>query len=266
MTSLPFTQVDAFADAPFTGNPAAVMPLDAWLDDATLQAIAAENNLSETAFTLATPDDPEADHALRWFTPTVEVKLCGHATLASGHVVLTALAPERETVSFSTRKAGILHVSRAADGYALSLPAYPPVSGAFDDAVALLGAVPEEVASHAGGYHVFRYADAETVRGLAPDFRGLARLGDLQFICTAPGDESDVMSRVFVPGAGVDEDSVTGSAHAALTPFWCDRLGREQFSAVQGSHRTGRLSCRREGDRAVLIGQCVTVVEGRFRF
>ena len=265
MPNVPYFHVDAFADRAFGGNQAAVMLLDSWPDDAVLQAIGAENNFAETAFLVPDASDA-ADYELTWFTPTSTVDLCGHATLASGHVVLTALAPERETVSFSTRKAGILHVSRAADGYALSLPAYPPVSGAFDDAVALLGAVPEEVASHAGGYHVFRYADAGTVRGLMPDFRGLARLGDLQFICTAPGDESDVMSRVFVPGAGVDEDSVTGSAHAALTPFWCDRLGREQFSAVQGSHRTGRLSCRREGDRAVLIGQCVTVVEGRFRF
>ncbi|HEX7741221.1 MAG TPA: PhzF family phenazine biosynthesis isomerase, partial [Sphingobium sp.] len=148
MIRLPFTQVDAFADAPFTGNPAAVMPLDSWLDDATLQSIAAENNLSETAFTVPTPDDPDADYALRWFTPTVEVKLCGHATLASGHVLMGG----RTTVRFRTVHAGILAVSREGDGYALSLPAWSMEPRPLPDLAAGPGASPLESHWRDGGY------------------------------------------------------------------------------------------------------------------
>ncbi len=265
MPTVPYYHVDAFADRAFAGNQAAVMLLDAWPDDAVLQDIGAENNFAETAFLV--PDATgAADYELTWFTPTSTVDLCGHATLASGHVVLSAVHPDSDTVRFRTRKAGVLQVSRESGGYALSLPAYPPQPASFDEAVRLLGAAPEEIASHAGGYHIFRYGHADAVRALSPDMRALAKLGDLQFICTAPGKDTDVMSRVFVPGAGVDEDSVTGSAHAVLTPFWCDRLGQERFTAVQGQARTGRLTCRREGDRAVLIGQCHMVVEGRFTF
>ncbi len=270
MPTVPYYHVDAFADRPFTGNQAAVMLLESWPDDAVLQAIGGENSFAETAF-LVRDASGEADYELTWFTPTTTVDLCGHATLASGHIVLSALEPNKASVRFRTRKAGMLEVSRDGTGYALSLPAYPPTPGAFDEAVALLGAAPEEIASHAGGYHVFRYASADAVLALDPDFRGLARLGDLQFICTAPGPETpeintDVLSRVFVPGAGVDEDSVTGSAHAVLTPYWCERLGRERFTAFQASQRGGLLHCRRAGDRAILGGDCVTVVEGRFSF
>ncbi len=265
MPTVPYYHVDAFADRPFAGNQAAVMLLDSWPDDAVLQAIGAENMFAETAFLV--PDaSGTADYELTWFTPTSTVDLCGHATLASGHVVLSTLKADSDSVQFRTRKAGALEVSRDGDGYALSLPAYPPTPAAFDEAVTLLGAQPEEVASHVGGYHIFRYASAETVLALDPDFRGLARLGDLQFICTAPGTETDVLSRVFVPGAGVDEDPVTGSAHAVLTPYWCDRLGREQFTAYQASDRGGLLRCRRAGDRAILGGDCLTVVEGTFSF
>lgn len=270
MPTVPYYHVDAFADRPFTGNQAAVMLLESWPDDAVLQAIGNENNFAETAF-LVRDASGEADYELTWFTPTTTVDMCGHATLASGHIVLTALAPNRDLVRFNTRKAGVLEVSRDGADYALSVPAYPPAPGAFDEAVSLLGAVPEEVASHKGGYHVFRYADADQVLALDPDMRGLARLGDLQFICTAPGSDTpdsdhDVLSRVFVPGAGVDEDSVTGSAHAALTPYWCDRLGRDRFTAFQASARGGLLSCRLDGERAILGGGCVTVVEGTFSF
>ena len=259
MPSIAFTQVDAFADAPFTGNPAAVMPLDAWLEDATLQAIAGENNLSETAFTVPTPEDPEADYALRWFTPTVEVKLCGHATLASGHVLM-----EGDAIRFRTRHAGVLTVSRQDDGYALSLPAWTMEDRPLPDLAAGLGGAPVASFWREGGYSLFLFPDEAAVRALTPDFAALKRQGDTMLIATAPGTDSDIVSRVFVPGGGVDEDPVTGSAHCLLTPFWAERLGRRAFSAFQASARGGRLGCLLEGDRAVLTGQCRTVIEGRF--
>lgn len=259
MTSLPFTQVDAFTDAPFTGNPAAVMPLEAWLEDAVLQAIAAENNLSETAFTVATPDDPQADYELRWFTPTVEVELCGHATLASGHVLM-----QGGSVRFRTRRAGILTVSRQADGYTLSLPAWEMNQRDLPDLVAALGGSPVETLWRDGGYSLFRFDDARQVTALTPDFAALRKLGDTMLIATAPGTDTDIVSRVFVPGGGVDEDPVTGSAHCLLTPYWAARLGKDRISAYQASARGGRLGCALEGDRVVLTGGCRTVIEGRF--
>ncbi|WP_242125784.1 PhzF family phenazine biosynthesis protein [Sphingobium sp. Sx8-8] len=260
MTSLPFTQVDAFADAPFTGNPAAVMPLGQWLDDATLQRIAAENNLSETAFTVPTPDDPEADYALRWFTPAVEVKLCGHATLASGHVLIGG----NIAVRFRTRDAGVLTVSRDRDGYTLSLPAWSMEPRPLPDLAAGLGGHPVESHWRDGGYSLFLFPDAAAVRALKPDFAALKALGDIMLIATAPGDDSDIVSRVFVPGAGIDEDPVTGSAHCLLTPFWAPRLGRTKFSAWQASARGGRLGCRLSEGRVMLTGACRTVIEGSF--
>jgi predicted PhzF superfamily epimerase YddE/YHI9 len=260
MTTLPFTQVDAFADAPFTGNPAAVIPLGRWLDDATLQAIAEENNLSETAFTVPTPDDPDADYALRWFTPAVEVKLCGHATLASGHVLMGG----RIAIRFRTRHAGVLTVTRDRDGYALSLPAWDMAERPLPDLAAGLGGTPIESHWREGGYSLFLFPDAAAVRALRPDFAALKAFGDVMLIATAPGEDSDIVSRVFVPGGGVDEDPVTGSAHCLLTPFWAQRLGNTKLSAVQASQRGGRLGCRLEGDRVILTGACRTVIEGQF--
>ena len=263
MTNLPYFHVDAFADRPFTGNQAAVMPLDTWLEDDVLQAIGEENNFAETAFYLA-DNSGEADYELRWFTPTEEVALCGHATLASGHVILSQ-EPDRDQVTFRTRKAGILTVMRDRDGYALGLPAYPPAAAAIPAIVGLVGGSPAETMTYKGDYHVLRYARADEVLALKPDLKALAALGNAQFICTAPGKETDVLSRVFVPGGGVDEDSVTGSAHAVLTPYWTDQLGRNRFTAYQASQRGGLVNCRLDGDRAWLGGRCVTVVEGSFR-
>ncbi|APL96429.1 PhzF family phenazine biosynthesis protein [Sphingobium indicum] len=260
MTSLPIIQVDAFADAPFTGNPAAVMPLGQWLDDATLQAIAAENNLSETAFTVPTPDDPEADYALRWFTPAVEVKLCGHATLASGHVLMGG----RTAVRFRTRQAGILSVSRDRDGYALSLPAWPTGPRPLPELAEAMGGDILETQWREGGYAIFLYRDAAAIRALEPDFATLKKAGPILLIATAPGDDSDIVSRVFVPGAGIDEDPVTGSAHCLLTPYWAKRLDKAALTAFQASRRGGRLSCRLSGDRVILTGACRTVIEGNF--
>ncbi|MEZ5710413.1 MAG: PhzF family phenazine biosynthesis protein [Blastomonas sp.] len=261
--TLPYCHIDAFAERPFTGNQAAVMPLDAWLDDAVLQAIGEENNFAETAF-LVPDNSGEADYELRWFTPGLEIALCGHATLASGHYLFEQ-GFAGEAVRFRTRKAGILTVERDGDELALSLPAYPPEPAAMPDWAAALGGMPVEHHFHPGRYHVLLFDNAEAVLALRPDFKALSAIGDDQFICTAPGRDSDVLSRVFVPGAGVDEDSVTGSAHAVLTPFWAARLGRERFSAYQASKRGGHVTCTLNGDRAVLGGKCVTVVEGSFR-
>ncbi|GGE02955.1 putative isomerase [Tsuneonella deserti] len=258
---LPYWHVDAFAAQPFAGNQAAVMPLDAWLPDETLQAIGEENNFAETAFVV--PDETgEADWELRWFTPVTEIRLCGHATLASGHVLLTRDGGDRMT--FRTRNAGILEVRRSDAGYELALPAIPTTRGEFAEAVALLGTQPQEVWLSPDRYGIYLFANEDEVRALEPDLRGLGALGDHQYICTAPGRDFDVVSRVFVPGGGVDEDSVTGSAHAALTPFWASRFGRESFTAHQASRRGGDLACRLEGNRAWLGGPCATVVEGSF--
>jgi predicted PhzF superfamily epimerase YddE/YHI9 len=260
--AIPYWHVDAFAGRTFAGNQAAVMPLDAWLPDPVLQAIAAENMFAETAFVVRDATRA-ADWELRWFTPALEIRLCGHATLASGYVLLGRDGGER--VTFRTRQAGILEVRRMADGaLELALPAIATAPSEFPEAVALLGAEPREVWRSPDRYNVFLFDSEAQVRALAPDLRGLGRLGDDQFICTAPGAATDVVSRVFVPGAGVDEDSVTGSAHAVLTPFWAARLGRDRFTAHQASERGGDLTCRLEGDQAWLGGECVTVVEGTF--
>lgn len=262
MPKLPYYHVDAFAERPFTGNQAAVMPLESWPDDALLRAIGEENNFAETAFYVPDPSG-EADYELRWFTPTDEIRLCGHATLASGHVLLTE-NPDLERVRFRTRKAGLLEVWREDDRYAVALPAIVANPGSFPEAEAALGAKPRETHRHPDHYNLFLYETAEEVINLDPDIRALGALGDDSFTVTAPGTDTDIVSRVFVPGAGVDEDSVTGSAHSVLTPFWAKRLGRDSFTAYQASKRGGYLSCRLDGDRAVLTGHCVTVVEGSF--
>lgn len=260
---IPFSQVDAFSSEPFGGNPAAVMPLADWLDDAVLQRIAEENNLSETAF-IVPAGDTDAEFDLRWFTPTSEVALCGHATLASGHVVLssdTAL----DRVRFRTRQAGILEVARADTGYTMALPAWgasPHDLAPYVEALAL-GAV-DATLWHEKGYALIVVPDAATVRALTPDQRVLKAAGQAVVIVSAPGDDTDVVSRVFTPAYGIDEDPVTGSAHAVMVPYWAARLGRDRFTAFQASARGGRVGCRLDGDRVILSGSCVTVIEGSF--
>ena len=260
---LPILQIDAFADAPFTGNPAAVMPLDAWLDDATLQKIAEENNVSETAFYL--PDATgEADFELRWFTPTVEVVMCGHATLASGHAIL-GTEPGRDRVTFRTRKAGVLEVTRDGDGYALALPSWKPSPKPMPEIVAALGiGGVVETLWHEHRYGLVVVEDESIVRACQPDFRKLGSYGDILTIVSARGSETDIVSRAFAPGGGIDEDPVTGSAHAVAVPYWAEKLGRTEFTAYQASARGGRLGCRYEGERVVLSGRCRTVIEGSF--
>jgi PhzF family phenazine biosynthesis protein len=258
MTQLRLVQVDAFADRPFTGNPAAVMPLDQWLPDDILQAIALENNLSETAFTIPAKDG-EADYELRWFTPTTEVVLCGHATLASGHVLIG----DKDRLRFRTRRAGLLEVARDGDRYALSLPAWKPDPKPLPEVVAALGCAPVETLWHAHRYALVVVASEAEVRALSPDFKALAAAGDTLAIVTAPGSETDIVSRVFAAGAGIDEDPVTGSAHAVMVPYWAERLGRaDAMTFHQASKRGGYLTGRLDGDRAILGGKCVTVIEG----
>jgi PhzF family phenazine biosynthesis protein len=267
--AIPYWHVDAFAAKPFGGNQAAVMVLEEWLPDEVLQQIGEENNFAETAF-LVKDASGAADWELRWFTPTDEVALCGHATLASGHVLLNhhAWGQGRESVTFRTRKSGVLEVRRVepvgSNGYALALPAIATEPAEHPEAAALMGEEPESIYRSELGYNILLYRDEAQVRALAPDIRGLEKLGADQFIATAPGDKTDIVSRVFVPGGGVDEDSVTGSAHAALTPYWAAKLGRDSFTAHQASQRGGDLTLRLEDDRAWLGGPCVTVVEGRF--
>jgi PhzF family phenazine biosynthesis protein len=258
---IPFTQVDAFADAPFTGNPAAVMPLSAWLDDEVLQRIAAENNLSETAFLV--PADGDADFELRWFTPAAEVALCGHATLASGHVVLSS-DRDRERVRFSTRQAGVLEVARVGAGYEMALPAWTPAPKPLPDVVAALGVQAVETLWHDKGYALVIVRDEAAVRAAAPDGRAVRALGPIVHIVAARGETADVVSRVFTDYFDIPEDPVTGSAHAVMVPYWADVLGRDAFSAFQASRRGGRVGCGLSGDRVVLTGGCVTVIEGAF--
>jgi PhzF family phenazine biosynthesis protein len=259
-TTLPFFQVDAFATRPFEGNPAAVMPLAEWLEDETLQAIAAENNLAETAFTVPR-DDGEAEFDLRWFTPTVEVDLCGHATLAAAHIL-----GQGRRVRFATRS-GILTVERRDEQLYLDLPAGPVAPGALDgllDALGLPAGTPTFLGRGGNGAAIALLGDEAAVRAVKPDFAALRSI-DRLVIVTAPGDRTTIASRVFAAYHGIDEDPVTGSAHAALVPFWAKRLGRERFDALQASRRGGLIDCESRGDRVILGGSAVTVIEGHFQ-
>lgn len=269
--TIPYWHVDAFSASPFGGNQAAVMVLDEWLPDDVLVQIGGENLFAETAFVVRDKTG-EADWELRWCTPTYEIALCGHATLASGHVLLgrDGGAKEKGRVTFRTRQSGILEVRRDGEGYEVGLPATISAPGTSDAAAPLMGGNPVAIYRPQGKdirYHIFLYETEAEVRALKPQIRALGALGNDQFIATAPGDAGsgyDCVSRVFVPGGGVDEDSVTGSAHSLLTPFWVERLGRNNLSAHQASERGGDLTLRLDGDRAWLGGPCVTVVEGQF--
>jgi predicted PhzF superfamily epimerase YddE/YHI9 len=251
-------QIDAFADRPFTGNPAAVCPLDAWLPDAVMQAIAAENNLSETAFFL-----PEGEAwRLRWFTPTTEVDLCGHATLAAAYVIFNLLAPDRQRVVFRTEKAGDLAVRRDGELLALDFPARPPIPCPLPPTLGpALGRQPTAVLAARDYLAVYEHSD--DIAALAPDFAALAALDRFAVIVTAPGHgEIDFVSRFFAPAQGVAEDPVTGSAHCTLIPYWAARLGKTRLAARQLSRRGGSLSCALDGDRVTIAGRAVLYLTG----
>ena len=255
---LPMYQIDAFADRPFAGNPAAVLPLAAWLPDDLLQAIAIENNLSETAFFV-----PDGDQFhIRWFTPGSEVDLCGHATLASAFVLFTELEPTRTHVRFAS-KSGPLDVSREGDLLVLDFPSRPPRQVPVPAGLeAALGA---KVLSTWLARDLVALLDAEaTVRTLKPDLTALARIDAFAISVTAQGDEADFVSRFFVPNQGIPEDPVTGSVHCTLVPFWAERLGRAKLRALQVSARGGELFCELKGDRVRIAGRAVKVLEGTF--
>jgi PhzF family phenazine biosynthesis protein len=255
---IPLHQVDAFTDRPFTGNPAAVCPLADALPEDLMQAIASENNLSETAF-LVRSAGGDADYDLRWFTPTTEVDLCGHATLAAGHVVLSSLDPGAASVSFATRS-GILRVEREPDGrLRMDLPADPrdPADASPEEAGrvrGILGVQPEELLG--GSTWIAVLAEAGQVSDLAPDFAEIGRLDTPYLNVTAagpPGSGIDFVSRYFAPGAG---------AHGALTPYWAQRLGRQRLTARQVSARGGEIDCEMAGERVLLRGRAVEVIRG----
>lgn len=263
-------QVDAFTDRLFAGNPAAVVVLDGWLGDDVLQDVAAENNLSETAF-LVREDDA---YALRWFTPTDEVDLCGHATLASGFVVLGLLEGGRAGVEFRTRS-GPLGVRREDRGFAMDFPALPPEPVPSDgERGAVLEALGvEDAAVLASKDYLVVLDSEEAVRSLHPDVAALRRLDRRGVIVTAAAEEGsgegeatpDFVSRFFAPRVGVPEDPVTGSAHCALTPYWADRLGRARLVGRQVSRRGGTVHCEDHGDRVTLAGGAVLFLEGSVR-
>lgn len=257
---IPIYQIDAFADRPFSGNPAAVCPLEHWLPDAVLQSIAEENNLAQTAFyvprALRTAE-PAFD--LRWFTPAAEVDICGHATLASAYFILGRSAAD--SVAFYTRS-GVLRVTRDGARLALDFPARPPVPEAADTAAIedALGARPATVLKSRDVFAVFDNAVA--VASLKPDMAKIATLDGFGVIATAPGIDCDFVSRFFVPKVGVPEDPVTGSAHCSLIPYWAERLGKTDLFARQISKRGGQLWCRHRGDRVTIAGTCAPYLEG----
>ncbi|HEY0533516.1 MAG TPA: PhzF family phenazine biosynthesis protein [Actinoplanes sp.] len=258
--------VDAFTDRPFAGNPAAVVVLESFTDDEWMQSVAAEVNLSETAFVHPLPPGGDADFALRWFTPAVEVALCGHATLATAHVLARP-----GTVRFATRRSGVLTATAAGDGaYTLDFPAAPLSPLPPDpDLAALLGA---EIASlhHTGPItddYLVELVSERAVRELTPDLAGLAGFSHRGIVVTASADTDhgggyDFVSRFFGVGVGVPEDPVTGSAHTALTPFWASRTGRTEMTGYQASRRGGVVRVALKGDRTLLTGHAVTVIDG----
>lgn len=258
---LPIYQLDAFSGHVFAGNPAAVCPLKDWLPDATMQAIAAENNLAETAFFVGA----NGKYAIRWFTPTVEIDLCGHATLASAAVVMTRLEPTIDTVHFTTQRAGDLTVEREGGLFVLGFPSWPPKPVVVPDGLEqALGARPAQVLAARDYLCVMR--DAHAVKALNPNFTALKRLGKA-VIATAPaakgnGEDCDFVSRFFAPIHGIDEDPVTGSAHCTLTPYWARALGKAKLKARQISPRGGELEVELKGDRVRIAGRVAPYLEG----
>ena len=258
---IPVFKVDAFAQCVFSGNPAAVCPLDAWLPDDTLQAIAAENNLAETAFFTR----GEGRFQLRWFTPACEVDLCGHATLATAYVLLHELGEQSDCLRFDT-KSGELAVYRAGDKLALNFPSRPPQPVEVDARLvpALGGAKPLEIL--AARDYLIRYETADQVRALAPNMEILKQIDRFAFIVTAPGSDCDFVSRFFAPAKGIPEDPVTGSAHCTLIPYWARQLNKTELFARQVSPRGGELFCKLLGDRVEIAGHTSLFLKGTIQF
>jgi PhzF family phenazine biosynthesis protein len=256
--TLPIYQADAFTDQLFGGNPAAICPLTEWLPDATMQKIAAENNLAETAYFVKEGDG----YGLRWFTPELEIDLCGHATLASAHILFTELGYAGSSINFYTQKAGTLVVTRNGEKYTLDFPSRPPAPAALTTELldAMSGQKPLEVLRSRDYFLV--YETEQQVRDIAPDFSLLAKVDTIGVIVTAPGNEVDFVSRFFCPAVGIMEDPVTGSAHCNLIPYWADKLGKDKLHAYQISSRKGELWCENKGDRVLMSGKAVTYLKG----
>jgi PhzF family phenazine biosynthesis protein len=255
---LPLYQVDAFTDRLFGGNPAAVVPLEEWLPEATMQAIAMENNLSETAFFVREGEG----YGLRWFTPVAEIDLAGHPTLATAYVIFRFIKPSALELTFRTMKAGTLVVTRRGEELAMDFPARPPEPCAVPPTLApALGKPPIKVL--ASRDYMAVYQSAADVAALKPDFGAIAKLDRMAVIATAPGEgEVDFVSRFFAPAHNINEDPVTGSAHCTLIPFWAERLGKTRLKAQQISARIGDLSCEHRGERVTIAGRCVLYMEG----
>jgi PhzF family phenazine biosynthesis protein len=255
---LPIFQIDAFAGQVFHGNPAAVCPLDEWIDDAKMQAIASENNLAETAFFVR----KNPPYQLRWFTPTCEVDLCGHATLASGLVFLNRLEPSQDSVEFATRS-GPLTVRREGDLFALELPAMPPWGAASIPADLQTGLelAPQSLWQVKNNYFAI-YKNEVEVGCIRPNFAILERLHPFGVCITARGNNSDFVSRYFAPSYGIPEDPVTGSTHCSLTPYWAHQLSKPKLHALQVSQRGGELWCELAGDRVFVKGKAALYMEG----
>jgi PhzF family phenazine biosynthesis protein len=256
--TIPIYQADAFTSQLFGGNPAAVCPLTNWLPDETMQKIAAENNLAETAYFVKT----DTGYHLRWFTPELEIDLCGHATLASAHIIFTELGYTGEAIHFSTEKAGTLIVTRNADRYTLDFPSRPPYPAEMPEGLleGLGNKAPKEVMRSRDYFLV--YESEQDIVEMEPNHFALSKINAIGVIVTAPGKTVDFVSRFFAPACGVPEDPVTGSAHCNLIPYWAEKLGKTQLHAYQLSARKGELWCEYKGDRVLMSGNAVTYLKG----
>jgi len=256
--TVPIYQADAFTDKLFGGNPAAICPLDEWLPDETMQKIAVENNLAETAFFVKN----DAGYKLRWFTPEYEIDLCGHATLASAHILFTELGHAGDTINFETIKAGTLTVKKDGDKYTMDFPSRPAIH--IEPPIGLIEALgekrPLEVLRSRDYFLV--YESEKDITDISPDFYALSKMDTVGVIITSKGKDVDFVSRFFAPGAGIPEDPVTGSAHCNLIPYWAAKLGKTKLHAYQLSARKGELWCELKGDRVLMSGKAVTYLKG----
>ncbi|MFD0749726.1 PhzF family phenazine biosynthesis protein [Mucilaginibacter calamicampi] len=256
--TIPIYQADAFTAQLFGGNPAAICPLVDWLSDDTMQQIAKENNLAETAFFVK----KDNGYLLRWFTPEYEIDLCGHATLASAHILFTELAYGGDVINFETVKAGTLTVTRDGDKYTMDFPCRTPIPIETPNGlVEALGGTEPTAILRSRDYFVV-YDTEEEITDLSPDMFALSKMDTVGIIVTAPGKNSDFVSRFFAPGAGIPEDPVTGSAHCNLIPYWAKIFGKDKLHAYQLSARKGELWCELKGDRVLMSGKAVTYLRG----
>ena len=251
-------QVDAFAEKVFAGNPAAVVPLQNWLDEKMMQQIAMENNLSETAYVVKTEDG----YHIRWFTPEYEIDLCGHATLASAYVIKTFLEPHVHEIHFTTEKAGVLKASAKENLYTLDFPSRMPKESPIPENLLESIGVDKPIEVLRSRDYFVVLADEQSVKNVEPDYTLMKELDTIGVIVTAKGGKGDVASRCFYPGAGIPEDPVTGSAHCNIVPYWAEKLGKTKLHCRQLSPRGGDLQCELRGDRVLMSGRCVLFLKG----